>query len=116
MDYIHIEKLIFKGKHGAYQEERKVEQEFTVSVRLGVDIASAGRSDKLAHTVNYSEVKNKIQKVIEGASRYLLEKLAEEIAASILEDTRIRSVGITIHKPEVWDNGVPGVTIFRENS
>ena len=113
MDYIHIDNLLFRGKHGAYAKERAVEQEFEVSVKLGVDISSAAKSDTLADTIDYSEVKNKIQKVIEGNSRYLIEKLAEDIAGQILEDPRIRSAEITIRKPEVWDNGIPGVTVLR---
>ena len=113
MDYIHLDNLFFKGKHGAYEAERKVEQEFEVSVRLGVNVPQAGQRDMLADTVDYDEVKKKIQGVIEGSSRYLIEKLAEEIAAKLLEDTHITSVEITIKKPEVWESGVPGVTIVR---
>lgn len=116
MDYIHIDSLLFKGKHGAYARERSVEQEFAVSVRLGVDVQKACKSDKLEETVNYKEVKDKIQKVIEGESRYLIEKIAEEMAASILEDSRIQTVEITLKKNAVWDNGIPGVTIVRTNT
>ena len=115
MDYLHLTNLFFRGKHGAYAKERKVEQEFSVEVKLGVDIAKAGQSNKLADTVDYADVKNKIQQVIEGSSRYLIETLAEDIAQNILEDKRILSVEITIKKTTVWDNGVPGVTIVRTN-
>lgn len=116
MDYIHIDDLTFSGKHGHYPAERKVEQEFAISVRLAVDVAEASQSDKLAHTIDYSSVKKKIQDVIEGSSRYLIEKLAGDIAESILEDARIQEVEMTIKKTAVWDNGVPGVTIFRKRS
>ncbi len=113
MDYIHLTNLFFSGKHGYYETERKVEQEFSIEVKLGFDTAKAGKSDKLADTVNYSEIRNKIKEVIEGSSRYLIETLAEDIAAKILEDKRIHSAEITIKKTAVWDNGVPGVTITR---
>lgn len=113
MDYIHITDLFFRGKHGAYAKERKVEQEFLIEVKLGFDTTKAATSDKLADTVDYGDVKNKIQEVIEGSSRYLIETLAEDIATKILEDTRIESAEIKIKKTAVWDNGVPGVTIVR---
>lgn len=48
-------------------------------------------------------------------SYYLIETLAEKIAQKILEDKRILSAEITIKKKAVWDNGVPGLTIVREN-
>jgi FolB domain-containing protein len=113
MDYIHIDKLVFRGKHGYFAKERRVEQEFALSVKLGVDIAKAGQSDNLADTINYIEVRNTIQSVIEGGSKFLIETLAEEIAQKVLEDKRIQTVELTIQKPEVWHNGVPGVTIVR---
>lgn len=114
MDYIHITNLFFSGKHGVRDAERKVEQEFLIEVKLGFDTAKACKSDKLVDTVDYSEVKNKIQQVIEGSSRYLIETLAEDIATKVFEDARIESAEITIKKTAVWDNGTPGVTIFRK--
>lgn len=115
MDYIHLTNLFFRGKHGHYAAERKVEQEFSIEVKLGFDTTKAGKSDKLADTINYSDVKNKIKEVLEGSSRYLIETLAEDIAQKILENKKIVSAEITIKKTAVWDNGVPGVTIVREN-
>ncbi len=113
MDYVHIDNLFFKGKHGAYAAERKVEQEFEISVKLGVDAPDAGKTDKLKDAVDYQEVKNAIQEVIKGSSRYLIETLAEDIASQILTYPRVKTAEVTIRKTAVWDNGVPGVTIMR---
>lgn len=114
MDYIHIDNLVFKGKHGHYEHERKIEQEFVIAVRLGVDASPAAQSDKLGDTIDYDDVKKKIQTILEGTSRYLIEKLSEDIALSILQDSRVAEVQVTIKKTAVWDNGVPGVTVTRK--
>lgn len=116
MDYLHIDSLLLKGKHGAYAPERSVEQEFAVSVRLGVEIPRVGKIDQLQDTVDYGVVRNTIRSVIEGESRYLIETLAEDIASQVLKDPRIRTIELTIKKNTVWDNGIPGVTITRSNS
>ncbi len=113
MDYIHIDNLSFSGKHGVYANERRVEQEFIISLRLGFDTKGAGKSDDLSDTVDYQKVKDVVAEIIEGSSRYLIEKLAEEIATRILEDARVQSAEVTIKKTAVWDNGTPGVTILR---
>ena len=113
MDYIHIHKLRVRGKHGVFALERRVEQEFEISAKLSVDTPKAGKSDNLEDTVDYNEIRSKIRTIIEGGSRFLIEKLAEEIAGSILKDERIKSVELTIYKPEVWDDGTPGITITR---
>ena len=60
--------------------------------------------------------KEKIIEIIQTNSFYLIEKLADTLCAEILKDKRIGKVELTIRKTAVWDNGVPGVTIARENS
>lgn len=115
MDYIHIEKLFFAGKHGVYAKERRVEQEFEISIRLTFDTSKASKTDKLKDTIDYQRVKNIVEETITGGSRYLVEKLGEEIALKSLEDKRIGTAEVTIKKTAVWDNGIPGVTIIRSN-
>ena len=114
MDYIHIDNLSFNGKHGVYAQERKLEQEFALSIKLGVDIGKAAESDAIEDTVNYSDVKAIAEQIITGKSSYLIEKLAVEIAEAILQDKRVHSAEVTIKKVAVWKNGIPGVTVFRE--
>lgn len=113
MDFIHIDKLIFKGKHGVYKRERSSEQDFEISVKIQMDASKARRSDKLKDTVDYDGVKSIIQHVIEGGTRYLIEKLADEIAMDILKLPKVKQVEVTIRKLKVWKNGIPGVTITR---
>ena len=115
MDHIRTTNLFFRGKHGVGSAERNVEQEFLIEAVMTFDAAKAGTSDRLADTLDYSAVRDKIRDVIEGPSRYLIEALAEDIAKRILEDKRIKSVEITIRKTAVWKNGVPSVTITRNN-
>jgi 7,8-dihydroneopterin aldolase/epimerase/oxygenase len=113
MDSIHLTNLRFSGKHGCFARERSIEQEFLIEMRLGVDLRKAGESDDLKDTIDYDVVRNMVQEVVEGPTRYLIETLAEDIAREVLEDPRIESVEITIKKTATWDNGVPGVTIVR---
>jgi FolB domain-containing protein len=114
MDYIHIDKLVVRGRHGVMDRERKVEQEFEITLRLGVgDTTVAARSEKLDDAVDYAPIKDKIVSIIEGRSFYLIEKLADTIATEVMKDTRIQTLELTIRKPEVWGSGVPGLTIVR---
>ncbi len=114
MDYIQIESLFFRGKHGFYPKERRVEQEFRISVSLCADLAKSGESDDLKDTVDYQKVKEIVRSTIEGGSRYLIEALAADIAKRILaQDDRVFSVEVRIQKTAVWKNGIPSVSITR---
>lgn len=94
--------------------ERKVEQEFEISLMLEVEnTAKAAKSQRLQDAVDYQPIKEMIVQVIGGKSFYLIETLADTIAQNVLQDERIQSLTLTIKKPEVWGSGVPGLTITR---
>lgn len=113
MDYIHIDGLRVSGTHGHYVRERRGTQDFEVSVRVAVDVQKAGTTDKLRHSLNYTNIKTIIEDVFASAPKYLLETLAEDIARKVLKDKRVNEVTVTVKKLAIWKNGVPGVTIIR---
>jgi len=113
MDYLTITSLAVHGVHGHYPHEWDAEQEFDVSLKVGVNTRVPGRSDKLSDTVDYDRLKAIVEGVFAGEKKYLLEALAASIASTILRDTPAREVTVSIEKKSVWPNGVPGVTITR---
>jgi dihydroneopterin aldolase len=113
MDYITIDDLRVNAAHGHYEKERQVEQEFLISLRVGIDAHAAGNSDKLADTIDYDSLRTSVEEVFKGKSHYLIEALAEEVAQKVLKDTIAREVSISIKKTAVWPNGVPGISITR---
>lgn len=115
MDYIFIENLKVQGRHGVMDVERKVEQEFEVSVKMGVDTKAAAASDNLADALNYAPVKDIIIRIIQNNSFYLIERLADTLTSEVLKDKRIVTIELSIRKTAVWDNGTPGITISRTN-
>lgn len=115
MDYVFIEGLRVAGKHGVIDSERKVEQEFEVSVKMEVDTARAAQSDKLKDALDYAPIKERIIEIIQNRSFYLIERLADTLCAEILKDARIRRVDLSIRKTAIWSNGVPGIAIVRTN-
>ena len=115
-DTIHIDNLSMRGKHGVSDNERNVEQEFLVTIKLATDTRWATESDMLSDTIDYSKVRAMAQNIIEGESCYLIERLAEKIALELLMNERVMSAEVTIKKPSVWKSGVPGVTIVRKKT
>lgn len=113
MDTVFIEHLSVRGKHGIHEEERRTEQEFIIDISLETDLSKAGNSDTVADTVNYSDVRKIARETVEQNSFFLIEKLASVIVSRLLEDTRIASVSVTIRKPAVYTDSVPGITIRR---
>lgn len=83
-DTLTLHQLRFFGRHGVLPEETACGQDFTVTVRLELPLAEAGRTDDLAKTVDYRAVHAVVQGVMEGPPRKLVEALAETVAAAVL--------------------------------
>ncbi len=113
MDYLTIDSLLVRGAHGHFPHERTKEQEFVVSLTVGAHLMRAGQSDSLSDTIDYDHLKRIVLEVFARESRYLIESLAETIAARILSETPALDVRISIKKLAAWDNGTPGVSITR---
>ena len=112
-DLIRLRGMIFFGMHGARAEERSLGQQFKVDIELEADLSLASTSDRLSDTIDYGEVYEVARCVIEGPSRNLLERLADEIATEVL--SRFPSVGVrvTVQKPRLPIHGgvMDGVSV-----
>jgi FolB domain-containing protein len=113
MDYVTIDQMRVRGVHGCHKYERESPQDFLVSLRVGTDLRAPGTSDALADTIDFDFLKSAVADAFAGARHYLIEALAEEIAAAILKDERAKEATVSIQKPDVWPDAVPGISITR---
>ncbi len=105
-DVVRLAGVRARGFHGVLEHERREGQDFVVDVELEVDLARAGASDDLAHTVSYAEVASDVVARVEGEPFDLIERLAEVIAGDALARPLVESVVVTVHKPQA-PVGVP---------
>jgi dihydroneopterin aldolase / 2-amino-4-hydroxy-6-hydroxymethyldihydropteridine diphosphokinase len=105
-DHIVLQGISARGFHGVLDVEKTDGQDFVVDVMLEVDLRRPGRSDRLAHTVNYAEVAAETVSLITGPSLDLIETLADQVAAAALRHPLVQAVEVTVHKPQA-PVGVP---------
>ena len=109
-DRIVLQGMVFYGHHGTLPAERELGQHFVVDVELACDLRSAGLTDDLAKTVDYSAVYRQVREIVEGPPVGLTEVVAERIAAAILErHLPVEAARVRVAKPNVrLDGGVLG--------
>ncbi|MCS7234566.1 MAG: dihydroneopterin aldolase [Armatimonadota bacterium] len=113
VDRIVLKDMAFYGYHGVLQEERQRGQVFFVDVEVECDLHSAGHSDDLRYTVDYREVYRRVQAVLLGPPKALVEALAEEVAHRLLEMDRVEAVTVEVRKPHVDLGGPVGHAAVR---
>jgi dihydroneopterin aldolase len=55
-DKLILRGMQFHGFHGVKQEEKKLGQKFVIDVDAWMDLAPAGDSDDISHTVSYTDI------------------------------------------------------------
>jgi dihydroneopterin aldolase len=100
VDIIRIAGIKSFGHPGALPEEKRLGQRFTVSVDLEVDTRPAAAADDLKLTVDYAKVIRTVEAQLTGQPVYLIETLAQQIAARILGTFEVvKAVTVEVTKP-----------------
>ena len=98
-------------------EEKRNGQQFVVDLVIHTDMAKACASDRIEDTVNYVDVAENVRRVMTSEKDNLIERVAQRIADSLLENhPLITTVDITLKKPEapmIDDLKYVGVEISR---
>ena len=103
---IRLEGLSVFGHHGARPYEKEAGQRLEVDLELIPMDDRAESSDKLADAVDYDMLYRTVREVVEGQSYHLLERLAAQVAGTILERFSIRRVRVRISKQNLgWTTG-----------
>lgn len=98
-DAIEISGIRCYGYTGYLAEERILGQWFEVDLAIWVDLAAAGSSDRIDDTLDYRAAIAAVKQLVRDAKFALVEKLAAEIAASILALESVRCVRVRLSKP-----------------
>lgn len=99
LDQIKIRDLHLRCTIGIQEWERKVRQDVLIDVDLFADLSAAGQSDRIEDTVNYKTLSKAMIALTEHSSFFLVETLAEQLAALCLKDDQIQRVRISVEKP-----------------
>jgi dihydroneopterin aldolase len=115
-DRIELRGLRVLAYCGVLPEEQARRQPFSVDVDLECDLATPGRSDDLADTVDYGDVCARIERLAAGSRFALLERFAQAIADEALgiEGVSVASIRVSKLRPPVsQDLASSGVRITR---
>ena len=98
MDINHIHDLEVFYRVGVPDDERAQPQRLLLDVQLHLDFHPAATTDDLTKTINYFAVTQQLLKFGEGREWKLIEKLAEDIASTLLTTYRPTRIRIGVKK------------------
>ena len=117
--YIYLDRIRLFSYHGVGEQETLVGNEFTVNLRLKVDIGRAMQTDDVTDTVSYADVYEAVKTEMAIPSR-LLEHVAGRIVNRLFRDfPTIENIELSIEKrnpPMGADVKAAGIEICIERS
>jgi dihydroneopterin aldolase len=119
---IFLRDMVLNASVGVHAFERAANQRIRINLDLDVtDQMGAGESnadtgpDDLSRVVDYEAVAKKMRAIVTAGHVRLLETLAERLAASCLQDPRVKAVWVRIEKLDIFDDMASvGVEIMRQ--
>lgn len=99
-DRIELRGLTVRGNHGVFDHERRDGQDFVIDVTVWLDLSAAAASDDLADTVDYGGLAQRAADIVAGPPCDLIETVAAGIAEDVMNDERVETVEVVVHKPQ----------------
>lgn len=97
-DRVFIEGIKFHGYHGMTRLERQIGVRLSVDVTLELDLSRAGRTDRVADTVNYQKVHAIVMELGRAKSHRLLESFASTLMDALLAGFPADRVTVRVRK------------------
>ena len=99
MDIIFLHDMRIDTVIGIWDWERKIRQTVSIDLEMAADIRKAAASDSVEDTLNYKSVAKRLQQFVGDSSFQLVETLAEEIAAIVINEFDVPWVRVRLNKP-----------------
>lgn len=98
-DIVFIEGLTAEAVIGVYEWEKRIKQTLLFDLEMEHDNRIPAQLDDLTKTLDYEAISNHVLAFCDTHVFELIETLAEQLSASILESFKVPHMTLTVRKP-----------------
>ncbi len=114
MDIVYIKALQVETVIGIYDWEREIRQRVVLDLDMGTDIRQAALTEDIESTLNYKSVSDRLIEFVSASEFLLVETMAEEIAALVMQEFSVPWLRLKVGKPDAIEAAEEvGVVIER---
>ncbi|NUA48910.1 bifunctional dihydroneopterin aldolase/7,8-dihydroneopterin epimerase [Dickeya solani] len=99
MDIVFIEELSVITTIGVYDWEQTIQQKLMFDIEMAWDNRPAADSDDVADCLSYADVSEAVIELVAGGRFALVERVAEEVAARLMQRFGIPWLRLKVSKP-----------------
>lgn len=114
MDIVYLRELHVATVIGVYDWERCIRQTVVLDLEMACDNRQAAATDKVEDALDYAAISARLLSFIQGSEFQLIETLAEQVAAIVMQEFGVPWLRLRLGKPgAVAQAGDVGVVIER---
>ncbi|MFC3121058.1 dihydroneopterin aldolase [Agaribacter flavus] len=114
-DTVFIQGLELSTIIGVYDFERNEKQRVIVDIEIATDLSKASETDNIDDTVDYGHIAETLSQVASNSRFQLLEALGKEMLDTLFSYYPLKTVSLTINKPDIISNA-KGVGVIMRRS
>ncbi|MEZ5478779.1 MAG: dihydroneopterin aldolase [Thiolinea sp.] len=99
MDIVYIRDLRLQAGIGIYPWEKAIKQQVRIDLEMAWDNTVPAASDDIEDALNYKAAAQKVTECVQAQHYDLVERMAEEVAAMLMQDMKVPWLRLTIGKP-----------------
>jgi dihydroneopterin aldolase len=99
VDIVYIKALRADTVIGVYDWERDIRQTVVLDLEMASDNRRAAGNDRIEDAVDYDAISTRVLAFIEGSKFQLIETMAEQIAALVMDEFQIPWLRLKLSKP-----------------
>jgi len=100
VDIVYIKALQVETVIGIYDWEREIRQRVVLDLEMGTDIRQAALTEDIESTLNYKSVSDRLVEFVSASEFLLVETMAEEIAALVMQEFSVPWLRLKVGKPD----------------
>lgn len=114
MDTVYVRDLTLDARIGIYEWEKRILQKIRIDLEMAWDNRIPAASDNIQDTLNYKTAAKRVMELVAGTHYELVERLAETIATTLMQELHVPWIKVTVGKPgAVRGSSEVGVSIER---
>ncbi|AFT69251.1 Dihydroneopterin aldolase family protein [Alloalcanivorax dieselolei B5] len=99
MDIVYINDLKVDTVIGIFDWERRIRQTVSLDLEMAADIRKGAATDHIDDALDYKSISKRLIAFIEESEFQLVETLAEQVAALVLEEFNVPWLRLRLSKP-----------------
>ncbi|MEZ5528789.1 MAG: dihydroneopterin aldolase [Porticoccaceae bacterium] len=99
MDIVYIRDLRIDTVIGIFDWEREVRQVVSLDLEMATDIRKAATTEDIQYALDYKAVSDRLLDFVGNSEFLLVETMAEQVAAIILNEFRVPWLRLRVGKP-----------------